>query len=428
MISLNVISALAKSSLYGQKLDSGEVTALANQTIPESKEGVKHCNALPPLLNHHDVTQELALTSSIYEGKIAILKTKIEEKKYQFQELVSGQNGLPEEKLDLERALKRMDKLLELPSSTLMAELHEGDENTFDIYFDDVNKLLDLDPRKLNYILASTPIPSEKDILIGLCNHWSESEQVEEAQLKDLFLRLLPNWRIETNNFHVNKDNYFYLPGLPIVIQKTGLPESIKRRFPKDEGKTLSTVDIERLNEVANLIVKSHWREVMKTSLQFTESVHIVQGMTSGGAAGLRGHTLASIEDDIDEYELARIIIHEDYHQALRNNKKFNSALLYEIDKETPPVNHPWVPGGSRAILIEELFTHSTGVSFCYHLLQKELVPEPKITRVVAPIIGYLEQAKQAIELLEKEPQYLNSDGLYLLDKAKEFWYGFEIP
>lgn len=419
MVSLNAISALTRSSLYKAKLDSGEL-AIVNGHTTENLLRTQPINASATSLNHHNVIQGLALTPSTYERKLGILRTKIEEKKCQFRELALGRDGLAEEKLDLGRALKRMDKLLELPNSILMANLHEHKEKAFDIYLDNVNRLLDLNPRELNYVLAATPIPTQS-VPIKIHHRRSKSTKLEESEMGNWLLGLLPRWSAETNNFQVNKDDYFYLSGLPIVIQKAGLPGTIKNQFLKYEGKTLSIAEIEKLNGAAGLIVKSGWRETMNTSLKLTESVHIVTGMHSAGMAGLSGHPLLSIENSDDEYDLARTIIHEDDHYVFRNDKKFTSPY-----RKTPLVNHTWVPDGFRVSLIEELFTYKTGVLFYYRLLSSNLVSETKVRKITDSIISNLKDAKQAIELLEKEPQFLNEDGLYLLNEAREFWYGFE--
>ncbi len=154
------------------------------------------------------------------------LQEKINQKKKEFEELVNGDNAWEEEKLDSERALFRMDRLLEIPKqSKLLQSLPE----VFNDYVNDLlNNVLEHDSRLLNFILASTPIddvePLERKVL-----YW-DPEPKNHGELITKLKESLPQWD-GTGYLH------YLLPGLPIVVKAKGLPKTDEKRY---EGKPVT--------------------------------------------------------------------------------------------------------------------------------------------------------------------------------------------
>jgi len=243
----------------------------------------------------------------------------------------------PEEKLDRERALRRIEKLSEIGKflSNLDAEL-------FKQYMDYVAKpLLELDVRYVNFILASKAGESFVRILL-------------RPLAKDSIKPLIESMIEKKTNW--NK-KFYYLPGLPIVV----------------EAGRLSDKNMEKLNKAALLIVDSGWLNVRQGCLSYVEAVIPVETVKRGGGVpGFLGRNYIYINERATVESIAEAIIHEGTHSYIDSTMASFIDQLYYSFPDTI-IKHPFFysqEGGTANILFGELWAYGVELQFKIYILR----------------------------------------------------------
>jgi HAD superfamily hydrolase (TIGR01509 family) len=192
----------------------------------------------------------------------------------------------PEEKLDRERAMKRIENVF-----TIGKLLTGFDAGLFKQYINEVAEpLLKLDVRNINFILASRTGNSFN--AMGALTEGYPSV-IAEGYIK-LMIKRKELW---------NK-KFYYLPGLPIVVEAEGL----------------SNKSMAKLNRAASMIVKSGWLTLRPETLSYVESIRpeVERNSLLGySTAFFRGINI-SVQGSVSPESIALTMIHEGTHQYAR--------------------------------------------------------------------------------------------------------------
>jgi len=201
----------------------------------------------------------------------------------------------PEERLDRERAIKRIKNVFTI------GELLIGfDAKLFKQYIDEVAEpLLKLDARSVNFILASR-ISNSFNAMSFLAEGYPSV--IAEGYIK-LMIKRKELWN----------EKFYYLPGLPIVVEAEGLSDE----------------NIDKLNKAASLIINSGWLNVRPETLSYVESIRpeVKRNSFLGyNTAVFRGINI-SVQGSESSESIALTMIHEGTHQYVRR------AILTHEDK-----------------------------------------------------------------------------------------------
>ena len=342
------------------------------------------------------------------------LKEKVEEKKKEFEELTNSPNA-KEEKMDLERALRRMDRLLEIPQSKLLRDHPE----IFNEYTDNINKLLECDARKLNLILACTTIPAADKLESAVV--YGEPEPKNETELKEKLKESLP--KLETDI------DAFYLPGLPIAVHtkasnSTGANEIKDELTFKETG--LSENDLEKLKKAVSYITESGWLKNNPESLKDTESILILQDAKFNGKSLDPGHPAIKINEKSTPEHIAATIVHENKHHAVHNKDRWTKAFDQDYDNkdQSPEIDSPLTgKTKNRANLLDELEAYGSQNKFRLYLLQQGGLTEEQKFNLLKVMFDDQLDAKKAIQTLKKHPDSANKNEVQdWLNEVEKEW------
>lgn len=371
------------------------------------------------------VVERLAYATNLREHQertLAQLREKIKIKKQEFTEYVQGPNSAEEEKMDFERALRRFDRLTELPESEIVREYN----GIFNMYTESLNNLLDCNARTLNLVLTTTYMPSPQDL-----NYEVNVKEGIPPTYDDFLGKMihhLPNWDFITYNFSPDPGNYFYLTGLPIVVQRTIRRDAILDFIVNSQAETnndrLTQQEEEKIIEMAKRIRESRWQEHRSESLRQTESLTFVNIAPFAGKASRSWHPIIQIDDSITPLQLADRVIHEDYHHHINAQPGNIEIAVYEADHfgDTPCHKHSWALSGKCSSLLDECFTYHADTDFRMLLLERgDLTQEEKIESVNL-ICSHRNEAQEAFEDLQNNFERLNDDGRKWFSEAKKRW------
>ena len=356
------------------------------------------------------------------ERTLIDLREKIRIKKQEFTEHANGPNGTEEERMDLERALGRFDRLIELPESEMIREFH----GIFNLYSKPLSRLLDCNARALNFVLATTFIPSPSDL-----NYEVKLKEGLPPTYNDFLKKMihhLPSWEFITRDFSPDPDNYFYLPGLPIVIQRTIRRDCILR-FMVDRGierrnDRLTADEEEKFIKMATLIRENKWLEFMPESLRQTESFTFANVASCAGIASRRGHPIIKLDDSTTPLQLADSGIHEDCHHHLNAQPGAFEIGIYETEhfQRTHCHKHPWDESGRCTSLLSECFTYNTEGFFRLLGLENDSLTNEEKFESIEILCRFRGKAKSALEILHKNIERLNDTGRKWLTDAEQRW------
>ena len=354
---------------------------------------------------------------------LRMLEEKISKKKKEFEEMASGQDTTKGEKHDLQRALARMDRLLDIPKNSNLLKMFP---NVFNTYVSDlIHNLLELDARTLNYALACTPVRNPNaEKFDGYIQHVNPIPTTNDEAEKKI-TEELPKWD--------NTNVFFYLNQLPIVIKGTGLPEFHRTKLKEvgvnfKEKDTIPEADIKKLFEAAALIDRVGWTNSNPESLKNTESICILESATTFKAIAGAGHTIIVMDEKTSPISLSDTLIHEDDHN--KNRDRFNKIFIHELktrkENESPAnIQHPWFreKNGSTSVLLFELSAYGTATSFLLDVWDTEGKSSLfKSIELVEKFIPYKRNAKLAIKLAKENSKHLNEDGKKWLTEMETLW------
>ena len=358
------------------------------------------------------------------EKLLQALDQKIKEKKKEFEELIQHHSDIEGEKLDLNRALARMARLIEIPKNSSLLKIFP---NTFNTYVSDlIQNVLGLDASNLNHVLACTPIGNDNAQEFDSFIQHAKTVPITNDEFETKILEALPKW--DNTNF------FFYPLNLPIVVKGAGFSDFDRAKFKEmgadfKEKDCISEQDIEKLFASALLIDEVQWLKSNPESLKGIESITVLESAPFKGlAAG--GHALIVIDGKTTPISLAETIIHEDDHY--KNTKRFRGIRLHELkirkDEKVPAnIQHPWF-GQTEAPLVSnllfELSSYGTATSFLLKVWDKEKEKGNlfECIKLVEKFIPYKRDAKLAIKLAKENSKYLNKDGEKWLAEMESLW------
>ena len=346
------------------------------------------------------------------EEILQALEQKINRKKQEFEELASSQNATDGEKHDLQRALARIDRLIDIPKNSNLLKMFPKVFNSY--VFDLIHNVLELDARNVNHLLACTPIGNNNAEEFDGFVQYNNTIPISNKDFEVKLAKSLPKW--DNTNF------FFYLSQLPIVVKGQGLPEYDRSKLKEvgasyKEKDSISEQDIEKLFEAALLIDKVEWLKSNPASLKGIESISVLESAPFKGlAAG--GHAIIVIDEKATPLSLAETIIHEDDHH--KNITRFHKICMDEFKTrkdENSPANlqHPWLGkrnDGLTSELLFELSAYGTATSFFLKVWDTEGRADLfKCLEIVEKFIPYKRDAKLAIKLAKENSNCLNEDG-----------------
>ena len=416
-----------------KKVDPGSVSETSLTTNIESSIPLNIQEELQPLHTDPKLTSQQSYPSMIaaqtcteeYQLRLLTeLEKRINEKKKEFVELVNSPEGFPEEKLDLDRALKRMDRLFELARDSKLLKNYPV---VFQEYINDLTtNVLEKDARNLNFILACTPVIFDStEHFEAMVQKW-EPVPANTAEYENKLREILPKWDTTSR--------FFYMPGLPIVVKVDGIPEHFKSFVApynitlKENG--LTTEDIKKISEAATLIIKSKWQELEPKSLTITESISFVEKADFGGIACSKGHPIIVLSKEHTPRQIAGITIHEDWHYVSRYTMVNNSVLEHDYENKDrfPQIKHTWLNTlhDSRRSLLSELYSYGIESKFYLVSLFENLLDEKEKIEAVKSLNEKLSKAKKGIQILRGNPEHLNEAGIFWLNDMEKFWSALE--
>ena len=404
--------ATQKTLITSAPLVAGEEV----EEVSSSKSHDVGCGA--ELVKQDEYLQRLVLSVSVQEHQekmLARLEEKINKKKEEFRTLALGEDGSVEERTDLERALLRIDWLLEIPKKS---EILKKFPQAFNKYVTNLlENILENDARKLNFVLACSPLQEEtaeefdKVIMyIGDIAGTDDDKYIAKIE------KCLPEWN--------SGNNCFYLPGFPIVLSIGGLPGLYKGKSGVVEKNNLPDDELEKLVQATELIKESSWGGVSPDSLKMTECIFLVSEAPFAGKAGRKNHPIVVLISNTDTVDFAGSIIHEDYHHVVNSWTNNSQISIFDSDNAggAPAVEHLWVGNKSRSSLLDECFTYGKETRFYLCLFeQKDITVEQK-AGLIKKIASNIKQSKTALEILNKDSGIMHEAALGYIFEANKIW------
>lgn len=320
-----------------------------------------------------------------------------------------------EEGLDRERALKRIAQVGEI-AEVLLLLYPEG----FDSYVSEAAKpLLNFDARMLNLLLASSLVGRLRKLKQHLDK--AHSEKLSEFYVAAIFL----NWFkliLKSRKEWRKANNFFYLSGLPIVIEAEA---------PKLQR-------IRNLKKATQLIKSSGWYILMPDSLKHISSIipkervfaNSDEVYSSTGLGDFEERLHIEIYFDIMPLEISATLIHEDQHISDELNRLV-PIINFESKEHLPAdIKHEWCePDGTwPSFLLAEVQAYGTESLFFLHIWKLKRLSPMQRRAIIENLFNHLPQAKKGIEILKEKDKigHLNSEGRVWLQELEVLWKGIE--
>ena len=396
-------------------------------TIPTviSRNVVQAESILSPLLDEIQKRSEVRTEKSAKEVLADVslraedLKIKIQSKKEELKAVLGKAHP------DLDRAFFRFDRLLDVANKMLAA--HQNKE-LMDRYFKDVvSPVLRLPAGEMNYLLGGRRFGNGLKALLDGLYPGAPTDSIKK-QLQLLNTGTADFWKL---------NQYFYLDGLPIIVEDEALSGSV----------------IAKLKKAADLIASSGWYHEMKGPRSLESIADLDQttsrpGKKDVGGVVLGGHALINFDphDSSDDY--AATLIHEDQHIEMRNDKSMENLRATEeddfewkdsegedltgfIDDEASFQNtfvHPWFMGRRCRIsdLFSELFAYGRELEFLFYLEQQSGAHRGAAMRRYRAL---WQHSQAAFSMIGESLPFLNSKErgivMSLRDQVKVLWDSF---
>jgi len=343
-------------------------------------------------------------------ARVARIQKIVEAKKQELDEWFSTEFPDMEKHPDYDRAMERMDKLVDLAQLTL---------DRMPEYFDQIageilDPLLEYDAFHVNYILAST-LSDWQEFLFTFIE---EGEPLMIAQQLGNMTGIIEQWELARQ--------FYYLGVLPIVIES-------KYQLSDDERTAL--------DKAASIIASSGWFDLPGHELMKTESVivqNITEDPTKVSCLDLEvNRMIINRADEINPLIIADGIIHENHHNVVNDSDRYmkiawvdNVNLSLKTDADN--IVKLWVPDEdatevSASFLLGELEAYGCSGEFGFLMLSDLSLnaEQRKIVLEELELFYHLMIAQEAIRLLDVQNKLgcLTEDLEQWLIEMKNLWH-----
>ena len=328
---------------------------------------------------------KLASGGTLMKGRLGELRTMVTIKLEEYDRVATS----PEEKLDRERAIKRIKSLF-----TIGEFLIRLDAKLFKQYINEVARpMLKLDVRSVNFILASRI----GDSFIGVSD--ATKLPVGKTFIGE-YIKIMINRKKDWHN------KFYYLPGLPIVVEAQGLSDE----------------NMERLNRAASLIVNSGWLNIRPETLSYVEA--IIPEVKSNLLLGHARRTGRDINVSVQEQNsktIAITIIHEGAHKYAERTQFIHKD---ELDSRIIQHRFSYLKSENKTAkaLLHELYAYGAELQFQLHLI-KVYKPKELSIGLINSYYSLIVEAQKLVSTLEKIGYRKDS-----VNTLKELWDNLSVP
>ena len=242
---------------------------------------------------------------------------------------------IAEERLDLNRALHRMQDLADIGDI-----LRRDYPKYFPVYYLKLAApLLQKDARALNFALASTHLEDLRELADVLVDRRAARKAITARDVKrsiDRSIAGTEDWEKRISSSDILFEQY-YLPGFPIIVEI----ERTHKIFTMDEERR-------KLDQAAKILHDTGWQHHHPVSMTHAETVVLsteIEYVTpSGEMEQYRHYFKIYIGEDQTPEDAAAVLVHEDNHVAQDDDARFATAQAYEKAHHTKGhKRHPWL-------------------------------------------------------------------------------------
>jgi predicted nucleotidyltransferase len=312
---------------------------------------------------------------------ISALEVLIDDKKKEFDAMSQFDSGM---RLDRARAFERFDRLLRG-----LEYLKDYWPTYFHRYVANVlTPLLKNDVRTLNFLLGSHA--SIRIFRIGN-SATSIGRELDESTDWENRLRKAEEGIREIDDVA----DYYYLPGLPIIVEAT--QNTMRRRLG-------------RLNEAARILVGLFGIDssgVVPDELKRIESIVITEDSSLGyhGRTYWEGHINLQLKS-VDSLKIADALIHEGTHWALSESEVFEPIVTHLFNGGKEYVFPNWFSRdgneGNIGNIMDEAYAYAQGMRVYLNAWDRYGFNPVKHGYNVYEILSVLEDAADAFRVLEQ--------------------------
>jgi len=344
---------------------------------------------------------EVSSIEQIQEEFLIRLSKKIEEKKKEMTIFLDSAEASIEEKMDKDRAIARLDRLMEIPRDNGYFKYLRQHHQVFSEYVTYLlNEVLEASPRTLNYALANTPnTASEFKTDVKYDNRNNESKVRTSLPIYDL------------------NGEYIYLPKLPIVVEISKL---------SDEQKTI-------IKRSANFIHISKWLDKYPDQFKDVESIKVNPDIKALGQAGKEKQIVIKIANRTS-LSVANTIIHESEHKKQTyRDEDFQVFNEEQKERSIERSSHPYVDNGYNSHiypreLLRELFAYEKERRFALEFINAPSNTNMTTTRarVKEELLADVKFAQQAVEILHGQKDLCSDRFNKKVEEVAKYWEDLE--